>query len=78
MLEAAVLRCSSKSVFLKVSQYSQENKCVGVRPATLQKRDYNTGVFLRTMQNVYGQLFYRTLSVAASILRYRKNLSFIR
>ena len=40
--EAAVRRCSSKQVFLKISQYSQENTCVGVsfeyncRPPALQ------------------------------------------
>ena len=28
--EAAVRRCSSKQVFLKISQYSQENTCVGI------------------------------------------------
>ena len=28
--EAAVGRCSSKMVFLKILQYSQENTCVGV------------------------------------------------
>ena len=48
--EAAVRRCSSKEIFFKISQYSQENACVGasfgVRPATLLKRDSNTGVFL--------------------------------
>ena len=45
--EAAVRRCSSKWMFLKISQYSQKNTCVGVlflirsqafRPATLVKR----------------------------------------
>ena len=29
-LEAAVCRCYSKQVFLKISQYSQKNICVGV------------------------------------------------
>ena len=28
--EAAVRSCSSEKVFLKISQYSQENTCVGV------------------------------------------------
>ena len=28
--ETAVCRCSSKVMFLKISQYSQENTCVGV------------------------------------------------
>ena len=30
ILEAAFRRCSSKYVFLKISQYSQENTCIGV------------------------------------------------
>ena len=47
---------SLKKLFLKVSQYSPENACVGVsflkimqafRPATLLKRGSNTSVFLR-------------------------------
>ena len=47
-------RCSIKKLFLKISQYSQEATCVGVsflvtlqtlRPATLLKRDSNTGGF---------------------------------
>ena len=37
-----------KKLFLKSPQTSQENTCVGVsfRPATLSKRDSNTGAFL--------------------------------
>ena len=40
-----------KTLFLKISKYSQEINCVGVRPATLLKRDSNTGVeeHLRTV-----------------------------
>ena len=50
-----VVRRSIKKVFLKISQYSQKNNCVGVsflikmqtfRPATLLKGDSNTVVFL--------------------------------
>ena len=46
---------SIKKLFFKISQYSQENNCVGVSllrkmltfsPATLLKGDSNTGVFL--------------------------------
>ena len=49
--EASVVRrCSSKQVFLKFSQISQEKSCVGVaglkRSATLLKRDSSTGIFL--------------------------------
>ena len=29
-LQASGLRCSVKKLFLKISQYSQENTCVGV------------------------------------------------
>ena len=36
--EAAVGRCSSKKVFLKISQYSQENPCVGIFLIKLQAR----------------------------------------
>ena len=50
-------RCSLKKLFLKISQYSQENTCIGgisfltkmsfnKRPKTLSKRDSNEGVFL--------------------------------
>ena len=57
--KAAVRRCSTKKLFLKISQYSQKNitgkhlcyslffnKDTGPRPSTLLKRDSNTGVFL--------------------------------
>ena len=57
--KAAVCRCSTKKVFLKISQYSQKNitgkhlcwslffnKVAGLRPSTLLKRDSNAGVFL--------------------------------
>ena len=51
--QSAVRRCSSKQVFLEISQYSQENSCVGGgdQPVTLLKRDCNTGVFLRILRN---------------------------
>ena len=48
-------RCSTKKVFLKISQHIQENTCVGVsfsinlQAFSLQlylKRDSSTGVFL--------------------------------
>ena len=49
-------KCSVKAIFLKISQYSQKNACVGViflikflkaafSTADLLKRDSNTGVF---------------------------------
>ena len=47
--EAVVQSCSVKTVFLKISQKSQENTCSRVsfslRPATLLKRDSGAGVF---------------------------------
>ena len=44
-------RRSEKKVFLKISQYSQENTCVGVslqafKSAIFLKRDFNTNVFV--------------------------------
>ena len=58
--EAVVQRCSVKNVFLEISQNSQENTCARVsfliklRASGLQlylKRDPDTGVFLRILQN---------------------------
>ena len=57
-LEAATGGVLQKKLFLKVSQYSQENKCVSLfliklqvfSPASLLKRDSNTGVFLWILQ----------------------------
>ena len=45
--EAAIAGVLLKKGFLKISQISQENTCVGAsfRPATLLKRDINTGIF---------------------------------
>ena len=68
--EATVGRCSSKSVFFKISQYSLENTCVGVsfnkifRPAHLLKKT-PTQIFSRDFKNCF---FYRTPLVAASEL----------
>ena len=56
-------------VFLKILQIWQESTCVGVffftklqafRPATLLKRDFYTGVFLRNLRNSEEDLFRRT------------------
>ena len=56
------VRRSVKNLFFKISQYSQENKCVGVsflikmqtfRPATLLKGDSNTGVFLTIFRKIF-------------------------
>ena len=43
-------RRSIKKLFLKISQCSQENTCVGVSSSTFLKRDSNTGVLL--LQNL--------------------------
>ena len=70
--EAAIHRCSSKYVFLKIWQYSQKNTCVGVyfrwscRPEGLHfywRKDSNTGFFLWILRNYWEQFFYRTPSV---------------
>ena len=58
---SAMNRCFIKKLFLKTSQYSLENTCLGVffdkmqalSPATLLKRDSNTGVFLCIFKNTY-------------------------
>ena len=58
-VEAVVHRCSSKQMFLKISQFTQENTCVGVsfnKVAGLMawnfiKKDSNTGIFLLNLRN---------------------------
>ena len=43
--KAVAHRCSSKEVFLKILQISQENTCVvGLRPATSFQRDSRTSL----------------------------------
>ena len=70
--EAAVCRCSSKSVFLKLFTGKHLcwnlffNKVAGRRAATLFKKDSNTGVFLRYCEIFKKSFFYRTPLVAAS------------
>ena len=54
--EAATGGVLWKKLFSKISQYSQES----CRPATLLKRDSNTGVFLWIWRNFYKYLFWRT------------------
>ena len=53
-------KCCTRKLFLKISQYSQENTCVGIsflikmqafRVPALLKKDSSTGVFLRTLRN---------------------------
>ena len=47
-------KCSVKTVFLEISQDSQENTCrrvsfnkvAGLRSVTIKRRDYGTGIFL--------------------------------
>ena len=59
--EAAVSRCFSKEVFLKIPQYSEENICVGVsfnKVACLQlSREY-----CKILKN---SLFHKTLGAAS-------------
>ena len=89
--EAVVPMCSSKWVFLKISQISQGKhlswslfliKLHAWSPANLLKRDSNTCVFLWKMLTFWKHLFYRTSSVAASIfelllLKYEKGSLFV-
>ena len=57
--EAATGGVLWKKLFLKISQYSQENTCVGVsfnktaglKPCKFLKRDSNVGVFLWILRN---------------------------
>ena len=61
-------RCSVKKVFLNILQISQEKileplfniKLMTFRPATLLKRDSNTGVFLWNLQNILEHLLSGT------------------
>ena len=50
----------SESLFNKVADLK------AWRPATLLKRDSNTGVFLWSLRHFYNTFFYKTLPVAAS------------
>ena len=56
--ESVARRCSTKQVFLKLLQNSQENTCVGVsllvkfQPGGLQQKETGTDVFLWILQKV--------------------------
>ena len=71
-LEADICRYSSKCVFLKISQTSQENTSVGVsfsRPSGLQlyQKETPTQVFsYEICENFRNTFFYETRPVAAS------------
>ena len=73
--EAVVRWCSSKQMFLKFSQYSQENmrwsiflkRLQPLRPATLLKKT-PTQVFSREICEIFTSFFYRTPPEAASVL----------
>ena len=52
--EAVAWSCSVKKVFLKISQISRENTCVGV---TLLKKIFDTSVFLWILWSFYEYLF---------------------
>ena len=49
--EAAIWRSSSKQVFLKILQFSQESNYVGYGTVTLLKSNCSTGVFLWITEN---------------------------
>ena len=65
--KAAVRRCFSKQIVLKIPQYIQENTCVGAfRPATFFKKDSNTGAPCGYYEIFKNRFFYRTPPVTAS------------
>ena len=76
-LETAVGASSSKHAFLKTSQYSQENNCaevpflkkiVGLRPATVLKKEALTRVFYCEFCEIFKNThFYRTPLLLLSI-----------
>ena len=68
-------KCSTRKLFLKISQYSQENTCVGIsflikiqafRAPALLKRDSNTGVFCEHWEIFKNTYFEEHLRTAAS------------
>ena len=68
-------KCSTRKLFLKISQYSQENTCVGIsflikmqafRAPALLKRDSNTGVFCEHWEIFKNTYFEEHLQTAAS------------
>ena len=69
--EAVIQKCSVKKVFLKISQYLQENTCV--RASFLIKLQASgTGVFLWILEIFQNTFFYRTPPVAASADFYKE------
>ena len=66
--KAAVRRCFSGQVLIKISQCWSFFliKLQAFRHAFLLKRDFDIGAFLWNLQNLWEHLFYRTLPVAAS------------
>ena len=67
-MEVVVCRRSSISVFLKISQISQEAPAQE-KVFDLLKRDSNTGEIFEIFKNTF---FYRALAVATSKLTKRK------
>ena len=58
---AVVQRCSLKKLFLKISQYSEENNCVEVLfHQVVFTKDSNTCAFLWILRNFLENLFWRT------------------
>ena len=72
--EVAVRRCSSKKMFLKVSQTSQESTCVGVsfkklagrRPVTSYKKSPTQVLSCEVCEIFKNTFSYRTSPVTAS------------
>ena len=66
-------------MFLKISQYSQENTCAGAsRPSTLLRRDCNTGVLLWICEyfpffkNTYFEKHLRTVVYDSNYMLHKK------
>ena len=79
-IRSSYRRCSVKKVYLKISQISQENTCVGVsffsglRPATLLKRDskqvFSCEIYHILTNTYYEEHLWTTASVRCFISSY--------
>ena len=65
---ADVRKCSSKYVLLKISKYLQESTSA-LRPATLLKRDSNTGMLCEYCEIFKKTFLCRTPTVAAPFFK---------
>ena len=67
--EAFVWRCSVKEVFIKISQNSWENTCMGAcKPATLSKKENPINLFSCEFCEIFKNIFFtEPLRTAASV-----------